>query len=90
MSNETAEFVKGARARLDLTQAEFAERVGLERRSIVRYEQGGELSLTVKLAIKYLMLRLDLQEQKREQKKKEGRRARNGRIVKKGTAQVHR
>lgn len=52
---ETATFVKRARAKLKLTQAEFAEQLGLERRSIVRYERGGFLPPTVQLAIKHLL-----------------------------------
>lgn len=72
MSTESAEFVKKARTRLKLTQAEFAEKVGLERRSIVRYEQGGDLPLTVKLAIDQLVTLHKVKKRKND-RAKEGR-----------------
>ena len=34
------EFLRVMRARLELTQAELAKRLGVERRTLLRYEQG--------------------------------------------------
>jgi len=51
----TADFVKKARQRLKLTQAQLAEALGLERRSIVRFEKGEELPLQTRLAIERLV-----------------------------------
>ena len=51
----TADFIKRARARLKLTQAELAEMLGLERRSIMRYEKGDQLPPAISLAIKHLL-----------------------------------
>ena len=52
---DTSGYVKRARAKLRLTQAEFAEALGLERRSVVRYENGGPLPLQTRLAIMQLV-----------------------------------
>jgi DNA-binding XRE family transcriptional regulator len=52
---DTAGYVKRARAKLRLTQEEFAERLGLERRTIMRYEQGDDLPLLARLAIRQLV-----------------------------------
>jgi DNA-binding XRE family transcriptional regulator len=62
----TADFVKRARQRLKLTQAQLAEALGLERRSIVRFEKGEELPLQTRLAIERL---LDRAKHKRQRKK---------------------
>jgi DNA-binding XRE family transcriptional regulator len=48
-------FVKRARARLGCSQRELAEKLGLERRSIIRYEQGWPLPERTKLAIQRLL-----------------------------------
>lgn len=59
-------FVKAARARLGRTQAELADDLGLERRSIIRFESGrDEPRLCVRHAISYMLLRLKLLEDKR-------------------------
>lgn len=52
---DTAGYVKRARAKLKLTQAEFADRLGLERRTIMRYEQGDDLPLQTRLAIRQIV-----------------------------------
>jgi DNA-binding transcriptional regulator YiaG len=52
---DTAGYVKRAREKLKLTQAEFAERLGLERRTIMRYEQGDDLPQRTRLAIRQLI-----------------------------------
>ena len=52
----TAGFVKRARAKLQMTQGEFAERLGLERRTIIRYEKGEPLPPTVYFAIKHAVM----------------------------------
>src|SRR5215831_7578211 len=49
------EFVKGARSRLKLSQAAFGEQLGLDRRTIIRYEQGDPLPVQTKLAMQYLL-----------------------------------
>jgi len=49
------DFVKRARARLGLSQREFAERLGLSRHSIIRYEQGWPLPERTKLAMQQLL-----------------------------------
>jgi DNA-binding XRE family transcriptional regulator len=51
----SADFVKRARARLNLTQAELANALGLERRSILRFEKGDELPPQTLFAIKHLL-----------------------------------
>jgi DNA-binding XRE family transcriptional regulator len=51
---DTADYVKKSRARLGLTQAEFADALGLERRTIMRFEKGDELPLQTQLAIRQL------------------------------------
>jgi transcriptional regulator with XRE-family HTH domain len=53
----TAEFVRRARAKLNLTQAELAKALGLERRSIMRYEKGSPLQPHIRYAIKWLVAR---------------------------------
>ena len=53
--SDSAAFVQRARAKLGLTQSELADRLGLERRSIMRFERGDELLLHVRLAIKHLL-----------------------------------
>ena len=55
MSDKSAAFVKRSRAKLRLTQSEFADRLGLERRTIIRYESGGELPIQTRLAIRQLL-----------------------------------
>jgi Predicted transcriptional regulators len=60
----TAGFVKRARAKLQMTQGEFAERLGLERRTIIRYEKGEPLPPTVYFAIKHLVSRHKLNKQR--------------------------
>lgn len=54
MPNASAKYVKRTRTSLGLTQVELAARLGLDRRSIIRYEQGEELPQLVRLALKYL------------------------------------
>lgn len=51
----TSEFVKAARAGLHMTQTELGEKLGLHRRTIWHYERGGELPLSVRLAILHLL-----------------------------------
>lgn len=50
-----AEFVKDAREQLGLTQAEFGEKIGRDRRTIVRYEQGEPVPTPTRLAITHLL-----------------------------------
>jgi DNA-binding transcriptional regulator YiaG len=52
---DTAGYVKRAREKLKLTQEEFAERLGLERRTIMRYEQGDDLPQRTRLAIRQIV-----------------------------------
>lgn len=54
---DTAAFVKRARANLKLTQTELAEKLGLERRSIIRFEQGDELPAQTYFALRWLVRR---------------------------------
>ena len=52
----SAEFVRSARERLGLTQAELGDKLGLERRTIMRYETGSShLKLHVRYALMYLL-----------------------------------
>jgi DNA-binding XRE family transcriptional regulator len=52
----SAEFVRSARERLGLTQAELANKLELERRTIMRYETGSShLKLHVRYALMYLL-----------------------------------
>ena len=52
----SAKYVKRSRAKLRLTQAELADKLGLERRTIMRFEKGRhELPKHVRLAIRYLL-----------------------------------
>ena len=60
-----AKYVKRARAKLKLTQSELADELGLERRSILRYENGDELPRAMLLAIRQL---LDVAKRKRRKK----------------------
>ena len=55
MSESSANYVKRARAKLRLTQAELADKLGLERRSIMRFEQGDDLPIQTRLAIRQLL-----------------------------------
>ena len=57
MTKATADFVRAARERLKLTQEQMAEQLGLERRSIIRYERGGNLPATVRMAIEHILRR---------------------------------
>jgi DNA-binding XRE family transcriptional regulator len=54
-NDSSALFVRRSRARLNLTQAELAEELGLHRRSIVRFEHGDPLPLQTRLAIRLLL-----------------------------------
>ena len=54
---DTAGFVKRARAKLKLTQGQLAEMLGLERRSIIRFEKGDALPPAIRFAIKHLLHR---------------------------------
>ena len=58
-------FVKRAREQRKLTQAELAEKLGLERRTIGRFEKGDELPLQTRIAIRYLLL---FQDRKRRER----------------------
>jgi DNA-binding XRE family transcriptional regulator len=55
MTKNTADFVRDAREKLKLTQEQMAEQLGLERRTIIRYERGGNLPATVRMAITHLL-----------------------------------
>jgi transcriptional regulator with XRE-family HTH domain len=68
MRRRTAQFVRLARAKLKMTQAEFAKRLGLERRSILRYEKGEPLPPTVYFAIKFLVARDRLNKQRAKER----------------------
>jgi DNA-binding XRE family transcriptional regulator len=48
-------MVKRARKTLNLTQVEFAQRLGLSRYTIMRFEAGDPVPETTKLAIRYLL-----------------------------------
>jgi DNA-binding XRE family transcriptional regulator len=50
-----AEFIRDARERLAITQAELGRRIGRTRRTIIRYEKGDEVPIAVKLAIERLL-----------------------------------
>jgi DNA-binding XRE family transcriptional regulator len=51
--------LKKARSRLNMTQGELAEALGLARNSIVRMENGSQPILrTTELAVKYLVFRM--------------------------------
>jgi transcriptional regulator with XRE-family HTH domain len=65
MAMDTARFVKRARIKLGLTQAELGEKVGKERRTIMRYERGEDLPAAVHLAIKHLLSMSEQREQQR-------------------------
>lgn len=54
---DDAGFVKRARAKLKLTQGELAEQLGLERRTVMRYERGDQLPPQTRFAIKWLVAR---------------------------------
>jgi DNA-binding XRE family transcriptional regulator len=61
---DNAGFVKRARAKLKLTQGELADLLGLERRSILRYERGDPLPPQTRFAIKWLVARHKLNRQR--------------------------
>jgi len=52
---DDAGFVKRSRAKLKLTQSELADELGIERRSILRYERGDDLPPYMRRAIKNLL-----------------------------------
>lgn len=54
---ERASYVRDARDALAITQQEFAIRLGVTRRTIIRYEQGDALPVPVRLAIEHLLTR---------------------------------
>jgi DNA-binding XRE family transcriptional regulator len=66
---ESAEFIRNARTKLNLTQIQFAQQLGLERRSIMRFERGHLLPRPVELAVKHL-----LTEQKKNKARSKARR----------------
>lgn len=49
-------FVKEARAYLGLGTAEFADRLGVKRHTIWRYERGDPITKTTRLAIERLLI----------------------------------
>jgi transcriptional regulator with XRE-family HTH domain len=65
-STDAADFVARARKRLGLTQPQFAERLGLSRHAIIRYERGDPVPQVTVLAIKYLLDRHARNEAKRK------------------------
>lgn len=69
---ETAAFVKSSRVKLKLTQAELGEKVGKERRSIMRYEAGDELPQSVELAIKHLLAEWKMKTKKKKKQRMNG------------------
>jgi transcriptional regulator with XRE-family HTH domain len=63
----TGADVRRARKRLKMTQAELAERLGIQRNSVARMEFGNRpVMRTTELAIKYLLL--TMKKTKRRQK----------------------
>jgi ribosome-binding protein aMBF1 (putative translation factor) len=81
MTKQDAEFVRSARTRLNLKQYELADMIGMERRSIIRYEQGYPLPKLVRLAIERV---LDVDDAaKAEAAAKKSKRKRNGYVLKK-------
>ena len=59
------EFVKDARGKLNLSQERFGQRLGVNRHTIMRYEQGKPMPERMRLAI----LRL-LDEDRRERRRR--------------------
>lgn len=53
----SARYVKTARTQLGLTQGEFARELGLNRHTIMRYEQGYVLPERSRLAIAQLLIK---------------------------------
>lgn len=52
----SSEFVKRARERLGMTQTELADKLGIERRTIIRYEREGfEAPQYMHFALRYLL-----------------------------------
>jgi transcriptional regulator with XRE-family HTH domain len=51
------EFVRAARERLGLTQAEFGDRLGVDKRTVIRWEQGSVLKRRDRIAITLLLER---------------------------------
>jgi DNA-binding XRE family transcriptional regulator len=52
---DSAGYVKRQRAKLKLTQDGLAKELGLERRTIMRFEKGDDLPIQTRLAIKQLV-----------------------------------
>lgn len=53
----TGAELKRARMRLDMTQAELAEAIGMQRNSVARMERGDQpVMRTTELAIKFLLV----------------------------------
>jgi transcriptional regulator with XRE-family HTH domain len=50
-----ADFVRAARERLGITQAEFGERLGVSKRTVIRWEQGSVLKRRDRVAITLLI-----------------------------------
>jgi DNA-binding XRE family transcriptional regulator len=55
MTTDTGEFVRHARATLELSQTALGKLVGRTKRSIILYEQGEPLPEAVRLAILHLL-----------------------------------
>jgi transcriptional regulator with XRE-family HTH domain len=53
----SAAFVRDAREQLGLTQAQFGERLGVTRKTVIRWEQGGPLKRRDRIAITLLVER---------------------------------
>jgi len=54
--SSAADFVRDARTKLGLSQGELATKLGLERRTVNKYEQrGADVPTTVELAVRYLL-----------------------------------
>jgi DNA-binding transcriptional regulator YiaG len=50
-----AKFVRKSRARLGLSQTAFGERLGVSKRTIIRWEQGTQLTRRDRVAISLLV-----------------------------------
>lgn len=52
---EASQFVRSARARLRISQEEFAKLLGVERKTIGRYESGNNVPKRAVMAIRHLL-----------------------------------
>jgi DNA-binding XRE family transcriptional regulator len=66
---EPAQLVQRARAKFKLSQEDFGALLGVSRHTIIRYEAGGPVPETTRLAIAQLLLNRKIENRKKRKRK---------------------